>query len=335
MITIFTAPKPFKRDIGRIQRNAIWSWLALGSAIEILLIGEEEGMDRAAAELGVRMLPEVERNPQGTPLVSSIFDQARRAARHDLLCYVNSDIIFFPDLLRAVGRARGAFDRFVLVGQRWDLEMEEEWGLHEFSDGEKRSGLLQGARRHPRTGSDYFVFRPDQFLDMPPFALGRSGWDNWMIYAGRAAGVPVIDGSEAVTVLHQNHDYGHLPGGSAHYRLPESERNVELAGGREMMFTLDDTTWRMTEEGLERVPLVGRDVGRRIESSLYAWLGPGKAARIARLVFHPIETIRYLADTLMDGSGRAGASAASEEQLSAPDAMIESGTPDRSEPHEI
>lgn len=335
MITIFTAPKPFTGEIGRLQRNAIWSWLALGPEVEVLLVGEEDGMARAAAELGVRMLPEIDRNPEGTPLVSSVFRRGAQAARHDLLCYANADILFFPDLLTAVSRVRDRFRRFLVVGQRWDLEMEEEWRLEDFSEEGKREALLERAQRHPRSGSDYFVFTSDQYRDMPDFALGRSGWDNWMIYAGRASGVPVVDGSEAITVLHQDHDYGHLPGGESHYRLPESRRNVALAGGREMMFTLDDTTWRLTPEGLERKPWWAPGSGRRIESSLYALLGPGAASRMARLLLHPVESLRYFTSRLANGGeGTDGAGLAVEaEPSSSP--VIESGTPDRSESHEV
>ena len=56
MLTIFTAPKPFTNPhIDLIQRNAIRSWVALGPEVEVLLIGEEEGLAEAARELGVRM----------------------------------------------------------------------------------------------------------------------------------------------------------------------------------------------------------------------------------------------------------------------------------------
>ena len=30
---------------------------------------------------------------------------------------------------------------------------------------------------------------------MPDFAIGRAGWDNWMIYHARQQGWPVIDGT--------------------------------------------------------------------------------------------------------------------------------------------
>ncbi len=65
-LTIFTAPKSFEdAHIRMIQRNAIVSWLNLGSAVEIILIGDETGVSDTARELGVKHVPVVERNDSG------------------------------------------------------------------------------------------------------------------------------------------------------------------------------------------------------------------------------------------------------------------------------
>ena len=97
MLTIFTAPKPFTNPhIDLIQRNAIRSWVALGPEVEVLLIGEEEGLAEAARELGVRHLPQVQRNDQGTPLIPSIFNLARQETDKPYLAYVNADVILLP-----------------------------------------------------------------------------------------------------------------------------------------------------------------------------------------------------------------------------------------------
>ena len=69
-------------------------------------------------------------------------------------------------------------------------------------------------------------------------SFGRAGWDNWMIYAGRRSGWPVVDATASIMIIHQNHDYSHLPGGQPHYRLPETDENVRLAGGKRVIFHL-------------------------------------------------------------------------------------------------
>ncbi len=100
LVTIFTAPKPFgDAHIDKIQRNAIRSWKALGKDVEIALIGGEEGIARAASDLGVRHLPTVRTNKEGTPLISSIFELGRSINESPLLAYINSDILLMADFL--------------------------------------------------------------------------------------------------------------------------------------------------------------------------------------------------------------------------------------------
>ena len=72
MLTIFTGPKPFEGDIGRIQENAIGSWSKLHPDIQILLIGDEIGIHRFAEKVGARHLGNVLTNDWGTPLVDSM-----------------------------------------------------------------------------------------------------------------------------------------------------------------------------------------------------------------------------------------------------------------------
>ena len=293
MLTLFSAPKPFDGHVGLIQRNALASWSALAPEAEVLLLGDEPGLAEAAAEWGAGHLEEVARNESGTPLVSSVFSLAQQKASHALMCYVNADILLLEDFLPAVKRVGQELVRFLMVGRRWDLEVTEPLSFDPAGRERVRRQLSAAGRRHPPAGSDYFVFRRGEFADMPGFALGRAGWDNWMIYAARAGGMAVVDATDSVTIIHQTHDYGHLPGGQPHYRLPESEANVRLAGGREMIFTLKDATWRLGPSGLHRQRLSPAGLARTLEAALAARLGPGRASRWVRLLSHPAETLRY------------------------------------------
>lgn len=293
-LTLFSAPKPFSdQHVALIQRNAIRSWFHLESDVEVLLIGDEEGIADVAAEVGAIYLPEIERNELGTPILSSIFQCAQDRAKHSILCYVNTDIIFLSDLLQTVQRVSGRFNHFLIVGQRWDLDVVKL--LQYSSDWEQvmRHRLEHDGRLHPPAGSDYFIFPKGVFANLPPFSLGRAGWDNWMIYAGRANGLPVVDASEVITAVHQNHDYSHLPGGQPHYRLPESEENIRLAGGRETVFILQDANWKITREAIRRKRIIEVGISRWLEAGLIAKVGPGRMARLIQRVFHPYDTVSY------------------------------------------
>jgi hypothetical protein len=247
-ITIFSAPKAFSDPhIDIIQRNAIQSWMQLGTDVEVLLVGEESGMSQAARELGVRCLSEVKRNEQGTPLVSDIFEQARKNSSSPFLLYVNADILLMPDMLEAVRCVSGQMKEFLIVGQRWDLEQNEPFDYSGDWAARLRAEIRKRGQLHPPGGSDYFVFPRECFSGIPNFAIGRAGWDNWMIYYAIRQGWEVVDATHDVAVVHQNHDYAHLPGGKTHYTLEESDRNRYLAGGKSHMYVLMDARKRLVE----------------------------------------------------------------------------------------
>lgn len=273
-ITIFTAPKPFTNPhIDLIQRNAIRSWQALGPDIEVLLMGEEEGMAEAAKELGVRHIADVKRSQTsekpGPPFINAMYDAARQVSNSPILLCANADVIFFPDLITSTRQAEAKAPRFLMFGQRWDLGVIEPI---DFSNGWVE--CLQGRVRsegklHPALGSDYFICPRDCFTDIPEFAIGRSGWDNWMIYHAFELSMPAIDASYSIKVIHQNHDYGHLPGGKPPYRLEETERNRKLAGGKPHMYLILDTDVQLINGELCKPKGSMARRLRRLEFALY------------------------------------------------------------------
>lgn len=236
-LTLFTAPKPFANPhIAVIQRNAIRSWLLLPD-VEVLLIGDETGMAETAAEFGIPHLLDVRRNDWGTPLVSSIFDLARRRASAPLLCYVNADILLLPDVVEAARRVAAQSERFLMIGRRWDLDVTEAIDFSPGWEQRLRARVQRAGKLHAPAGSDYFIFPKTLYVDMPDFAIGRAGWDNWAIYHARRQGWDTIDATPDVTIVHQNHDYSHLPGGLPHYDQEESQINVRLARGPQNDYT--------------------------------------------------------------------------------------------------
>jgi hypothetical protein len=265
-ITIFTAPKPFTDPrIDIIQRNAIRSWLSLGEDVGVILVGDEAGMAAVAAEYGVTQLAGVTCNAQGTPLVSSIFAEARRASDSPLLTYVNADILLLPDFLAAARDVSRQAKEFLVIGQRWDLDVAE---LLDFSPGwEKRleQDADQRGKLHAPAGSDYFLFPRRLFTDIPDFAIGRAGWDNWMIYHARQQKWPVIDATPAVRIIHQNHNYSHLPDGKPHYDHPESYQNEALAGGATNLFMVLDSDRQLVDGRIRSPRLSLPRLLRRVE----------------------------------------------------------------------
>jgi hypothetical protein len=255
LITLFSAPKPFTDShIATIQRNAIKSWTLLPE-VEVILLGEEAGLAEAARELGVKHISNVERNENDTPLISSMFQLARENSSSKLLCIINADMILMPDFVEAAKQVVKLKDNFVLLSQRWDLDVIHPIEFTEGWETRLREQVKANGQLHRPAGSDFFLFPCSSYREVPSFAIGRAGWDNWMIYKARRENWPVIDGTPSITIVHQNHDYSHLPGGKPHYEHPDTNENIRLAGGTTAVrYTILDSTHQLEDGKLSRPP---------------------------------------------------------------------------------
>ena len=290
LLTIFAAPKPFTNPhISLIQSNAIQSWQHLDDEVNVVIIGDEPGIAEFASEVGIQHIPQVDCNPLGTPLVSSIFAMARQISTSPLLAYVNADILLTPQFFNVTRQVYCQVNKFLIVGQRYDIDLQQPldfvpgWDLYLLSD------LQIRGRRHPPAGSDYFIFPRSCFTDIPKFAIGRAGWDNWMLFHARSQHYPIIDATASIFAIHQDHDYSHLPNGQPHYRLPESSENIRLAGGRRTIFTLEDADCYVHSGQLHRIPLHPRKLMREIEIFPLTRLHSQPMADVFFSVFHPIK----------------------------------------------
>jgi hypothetical protein len=279
MLTLFAIPKAFHGHVGVIQQNAIGSWARLGRGSRVVLFGADEGTAEVARQVGVEHEPEVARNEFGTPLVSDLFRRAHELTRHDVLCYVNSDVILLDDFSSAVDEVRRLGRPFLMIGQCWNLDVPTPVV---FDPAVWQAELARAvSRRGTRRGKwfiDYFVFSRDIYEALPPFAVGRAGFDNWLVWKACEVGAAVVDASAVVTAVHQNHEYGHVPGGRKwSYLGPEAKRNHELAGGIARLYHIGDATHRLTPRGLRRRRWVWPPRGSRAAAwqlALRTRLGP-------------------------------------------------------------
>jgi len=253
-----------------IQRNAIKSWTLLPD-VEVILLGEETGLAEAAKELGVKHLPNVARNESGTPLISSMFQLARENSNSELLCIINADMILMPDFVEAARRSRLQRDEFVLLSQRWDYDITAPINFAAGWELGLRESVRKQNQLHRPAGSDFFLFPLSSYIDIPAFIIGRAGWDNWMIYKARSESWPVIDCTPSVMIVHQNHDYSHLPGGKSHYGHPDTNENIRLAGGQaNIRYTILDSTHQLVDGKLVRPKMTSMRFTRRFELFLRA-----------------------------------------------------------------
>lgn len=276
MLTIFTTGKPFQGHNGIIQRNALKSWTLLHPDLEIILFGDEDGAAETAREFGIRHISLVERTPHGPKVLSSFFDPAQQMARHEVLCYLNCDIVLTSDFLQALSVLRASQELFLMVGRRWDTDIHHplDFSSQDWSSKIRNFALQKG---HQRSGDwiDYFVFPRGLYLgQLPPLVQGRIFWDQWLVWKARSSHVPVVDASEAVVAIHQNHDYGYHPAGrNGVWKDELALRNLRLAGGRWHLCTIDDATHLLGPKGLRanrrRLLQTGSRLARNVCQTLW------------------------------------------------------------------
>ena len=260
MLTILAIPKAFEGHFGLIQRNALQSWARLEPRPEIMLFGSDPGTAEAAAEVGALHVPDVATSPSGAPMLNDLLAKGQRKASHPTVCFVNADIILTQPWMRAVRLVSGWRRQFLMVGRRWDLDVLEPL---DFSAPSWANDLIDRAKTSGRLATnmyiDYFVFPRGEIADVPPFAIGRPGYDNWLLWSVRQRGIPLIDASDGAPVIHQNHNYSHikpargdLGGHQAYLKGEDTRRNEELIGDWKRLFTTDHATHVVTETAVRR-----------------------------------------------------------------------------------
>jgi hypothetical protein len=287
MLTIFTTAKPFRGHIAVIQRNALKSWTLLHPEIQIILFGDDEGGAEVAAELGIQHEPHVAKTSFGAMRLDYMFHKAQELARFALCCYVNCDIILLDDFVTALHATAATYPQFLMVGRRWDVDLiaplpftPSNWQAELLGDVRPR------ARQRTPDWIDYFAFSRGVYgPDLPPLAIGRLFWDNWLVWKVISAGIPVIDASSAVFAIHQNHDYTHHPKATTGIWFGEEQQeNFRLIGGHGHLRTIANAPILLTPLGFapNRWHLVNY-FGRRLQrSAINAY------TKLQTYILHPI-----------------------------------------------
>jgi len=136
---------------------------------------------------------------------------------------------------------------------------------------------------HPKTGIDYFVFRRGFYKEIPPFAIGRTIWDNWLLYNARFQRFPMIDATSVITVIHQSHEYGF----SDVKEGPEAKHNLELAGGYSHVFSIQDATHILRQKGL-KLALTKEHLRRHFETIPVLFPKTAPFIYIVRCIIRPL-----------------------------------------------
>ncbi len=256
MITFFTCPKAFVGHIGIIQKNAIRSWQYLNRNCEIILLGDEEGVKEFAEENNCKYFPNIEKK-DGRPLISSIFKHGQELASNPFCCWINTDIILMDGLSSIIEQIKieTACKHFLVVGERISLNIFNEIDFKEDTEKIYKLAREKGAS-DGLWAVDYFLFPKGMYNSVPPFVIGCSSYDNWLIWFCKNNHISIINTSNVILCIHQNHD--HLSkGGFAHsFSGITAQGNQALANGKKKC--LADSDYIFEKHGVIR-PVIDSD----------------------------------------------------------------------------
>jgi len=281
-LTIFTTPKPFAGHIGLIQRNAIASWLRLPGAPRVLLFSNDPDARRVCEELGIELVIGTLHLDDGALLLNDMFTRVTGLSDAQMLCYVNCDIMLCSDFVEALDILRARLTKFMMVGRRWQVAIKEAWNFDapDWEDCLRDHVRTHGSQPPPPGNSDFFAFTRDLWgTSLIPLGVGRGSWEAWLVYEARRRQAPVVDVSQSVSAIHQDHDQSSYAGGLREW-WRQVRRNEALCGPIASRFTLLDATHVLIRGKLKRpsgTPYLRRRIVTRLERN-------GRSGALAGLV---------------------------------------------------
>lgn len=205
MITIFTIPKPFVGENIINQVNAVQSWINVVKNAQIILWGDDKGVEEYSKILNVDYGGAVPRNGFNTPLISTVFEKTKEIAKYDFLIYINTDIILIDDFNKIAFNYLKLYEKSIICGRRIDLALNRKLNFNIDWIADLKTEVTHKGLMHNNSGIDYILYKKDLNIKLKQFAVGRPGWDNWLLYYAKKNNIKVLDASQIVTAIHQNH----------------------------------------------------------------------------------------------------------------------------------
>jgi hypothetical protein len=238
---IFTVPKPFKGKFDVIQNNAIDSWIEIKPRPKIILLGDEEGITEMARRKKLIQIKNIKRDKQGTPLLNDIFAKIQKKYKNEVFMYINTDIILMNSPLDSINILCKNFKKFVAIGKRYEIQIEERMTKIEILKNIEISDL----RQKSDSWMDYFIFTSGIFEDIPPFAIGKTFWDKWLVWWALQKKIPVVNITDNLQAIHQSHTY--VMNKKMNHRTvwagEQTINNLRLAGGWSHAGNISDATF--------------------------------------------------------------------------------------------
>lgn len=188
-------------------KNSVSSWRLIFEDARVVLFGEY-----LSRQVGQQIEYRNVSTKAGLPLISDMFNQVYSFRHAGPFLFINSDIIVTQSLRAAVGVLEMVHSQsrqgYLAVGQRTEIASSSGTLVGETDDWESLI-RKENPKEHllPACGADWFLFNQYAFynVNIPPFVVARTAYDNWLIFDAIKRGVQVVNCTGSVTVFHQRH----------------------------------------------------------------------------------------------------------------------------------
>lgn len=208
LLTLFTT-WVYDKDKFLINSRTMKNWRTVLKHVNLVVFSNSSDVKRYSKLADFTVLP-VTQEATGAPLLSAMFMAAKARFTSEFYGFANGDILFTDSLTKTLQtilcnieedfRQKG----LLIVGRRINIPVTD---IRE-EDITSSSNLVRISRSSgslfQTDAEDYFItdkfYKWNEFL---PVAIGRRGYDNWVVAYSRYNNITVIDATESVLCVHQ------------------------------------------------------------------------------------------------------------------------------------
>lgn len=175
-------------------------------------------------------------------MLKSLFARmAEHFPRARFFGFANGDILFTEDLVESLQYVdavaqKSNWTRLFVTGTRTNVDFKQGSPLRNISEVKELAGR---GKLYNFGTEDYFITMAHGFpwADIPPFVVGRVGYDNWLVATSILMRLPSVDLTRTVTAVHLTDADGNRAG---HEAQSKRDSNLKLAD-KDFDYTLGST----------------------------------------------------------------------------------------------
>ena len=234
VITFMRSPDPQKTKADALTMQMYKTLPAVLPLLALSRSSPDNAVDAwlSAGNAEYSILNQTQCNEHGTPLVSSLFEQAEEKcpASVPFVAYANADILFDNGLTQTLEMVRNWQPKsgIMIVGRRSNVDMAPHFSTN--AQQQLRDVFNAQSELFMEWAQDYFITtrRLVDWPRLPPYVIGRRAYDNALVDWAFHNAV-LVDATETIKAVHQTLADGNFAGQSDIHA--DKEYNANLPGG--------------------------------------------------------------------------------------------------------